>query len=85
MRKFAKNYLGDFERSSFAKIWTATSTLVGMFEADMDFLFEDMSKYERAYKLYFLNTIDLVKIYLKDLSTGLHEIDQAFDTMMQVR
>ena len=84
MRKFAKNYLGDFKHSSIYKIWTSTDTLVHIFKEDIKRFMADIPDYQMAYDKYFKNTIDLVKVYLKDLSTGLHEIDQAFDTIMQV-
>ena len=78
MRQFAKTYLGDFEKSSLAKIWIASSTLVNIFKHDVETLFSDLHRQRQAFIKYYEQHSDLVQRYITDMGHTLQEMDQLF-------
>lgn len=78
MIKFAENYLGDFQKSSLAKISIAVTTLVKkIFKSDLNNLLGDVTKYQKAYIDKYRNINQLiVKIYSTETKTCFEELDQ---------
>ncbi len=76
MRRFARNYLGNFETSSMAKIWIASTTLVRIFKDDLQELMEVLKLYKKAYDVYFDKNIRLLLLYIDEFETKLQEIKQ---------
>ena len=76
IRRFSKTYLGDVEKSSFAKIWTATGTLLGIFEHDIGKLMGDLPKHKEAYGKFYEDPIILLGMYSQELDKSLQEVSQ---------
>lgn len=81
LQGFAKKYLGDFQKSKFAKIWAASSTLVGIFDGDIRALLQNLQSHVDAYGLFFEDASNLLTIYIMELDTGFHELSQ----LLQIR
>ena len=79
-----KNILGDFHKSTFAKIWNASDALVnGLFLPDIKALFKEMEDFEEYYTNYYKSTVDLVVQYLGDLSGSFQELENAVVSMIK--
>ncbi|NPA72570.1 MAG: hypothetical protein GXO35_07045 [Gammaproteobacteria bacterium] len=83
MRQFAKTYLGDFEKSSLAKLWIASSTLVNVFKRDIEILFADLYGQMRAFRIHYANEIQLVQRYIDEMNNALQEMEQLFGFTLQ--
>ena len=77
MLRFAKNYLGDFEQSSLAKVSIAASTLVkDIFMYDIDVLFGDVDSYVSTFNAQYGDILELIGIYFSSTKTCLKELEQ---------
>lgn len=76
LRQFSKTYLGDYEKSIFAKIRTASGTLVNIFDHDTTVLMEDLPHQVSAYNRYYKKTIQLLVMYISELDKDLQELSQ---------
>lgn len=76
LRQFSKTYLGDYEKSIFAKIRTASGTLVSIFDHDTAVLMEDLPHQVSAYNRYYKKTIQLLVMYISELDKDLQELSQ---------
>ncbi|KAK2165438.1 hypothetical protein LSH36_50g03009 [Paralvinella palmiformis] len=83
LRQFAKTYLGDFEKSSLAKLWIASSTLVNIFKRDIEILFDDLSSQMRAFRIHYETDIKLVERYIVEMNNALQEMEQLFEFTLE--
>ena len=76
LRQFAKTYLGDYDKSIFAKIRVASNTLVAIFDQDFQTLTEDLSHQMAAYNSFYKKNIQLMLAYILELQKDLQELSQ---------
>ena len=76
LRQFAQTYLGDYQKSIFAKIQVASGTLVAMFEHDISTLMEDVSSKIVAYNCYYKKIVQQILLYIAELEKDLQELGQ---------
>lgn len=76
LRQFSKTYLGDYEKSIFAKIRTASGALVNTFDHDVAVLMDDLPLQVSAYNRYYRKTIQLLVMYISELDKDLQELSQ---------
>lgn len=76
LRRFTKTYLGDYEKSNFAKIWSASETLVNIFRSDINELMVSVPDHIQAYKTFYAKHVKSLQVYLQDLDKTLSELDE---------
>lgn len=76
LRQFAKTYLGDYEKSIFAKIRTVSGTLVNIFDYDIASLMEDLPSQMAAYNRFYKKSVQLLIMYISELDKDLQELSQ---------
>lgn len=76
LRQFSKTYLGDYEKSIFAKIRIASGTLVNIFDYDIALLMEDLPNQMAAYNRFYKKSVQLLVMYISELDKDLQELSQ---------
>ncbi|ELT92340.1 hypothetical protein CAPTEDRAFT_191217 [Capitella teleta] len=76
LRRFTKTYLGDYDKSNFAKIWLSSETLLKIFQEDMGQLLVSIPDHNKAYKTFYAKQVQALRVYLKDLDKTLSELDE---------